>query len=332
VGDPGELQVSLADIEAAARLLAGRIRRTPLLAADGLAPRRGELRLKCENLQVVGAFKARGAMHHLLRLFERDPKLKARGVATYSSGNHGTALAWAARELGAAATVFVPEDIPAGKRSAIERFGGRVVPAGRTSRDRREACEAAREREGFSIVPPFDDPWIVAGQGTCGLELVEQVPDVKRVLVPVGGGGLIAGIAVAVRSKRPDVEIVGVEPVAAASMQAALHAHRPVEIAAGETIADGLKPVQVGALNHAIAARLVSRVVTVDDAAIRQAMRLLLERCKLVVEPSGAATVAAWLAHDDVAAGGATVAVLSGGNVDFERLVRLLSERPTCPA
>jgi threonine dehydratase len=301
------------------------------VTAASLSRPGAQLRLKCENLQKVGAFKARGALNHLLRLFEVDPAAASRGVATYSSGNHGAALAWAARELGTRATIFVPEDIPAGKRAAIEGYGGRVIVAGRTSRDRMLACEAAREREGFAIVPPFDDPWIVAGQATCGLEILEQAPDVTRVLVPIGGGGLIAGVALAVKSKRPDVEVIGVEPVAAASMAAALKAGKPVEIEVGETIADGLKPVQAGAINHALAARFVDRVVTVDDESIRRAMRLLLERAKLVVEPSGAATVAAWLQESDehdtrsIAAGGVTVAVLSGGNVDVERLVRLLS-------
>jgi threonine dehydratase len=319
------VDVTLADVEAAATRLAGRIHRTPLVTARSLSRRGAELRLKCENLQKVGAFKARGALNHLLRLFEREPAAAARGVATYSSGNHGAALAWSARELGSRATIFVPEDIPAGKRAAIEGYGGKVVVAGRTSRDRQVACEAAREREGFAIVPPFDDEWIVAGQGTCGLEILEQAPDVKRVLAPIGGGGLVSGVALAIKSKRPDVEVIGVEPVAAASMGAARKAGRPVEIQVGETVADGLKPVQVGALTYAIAARHVDRLVTVDDAAIVRAMRLLLERCKLVVEPSGAATVAAWLALDDAAAGGVTVAVLSGGNVDVGRLIALFS-------
>lgn len=313
--------LSLADIVAARARLVGRVNVTPLMTAHSLSRPGCELRLKCENLQKVGAFKARGALNHLLQL---PVARRARGVLTYSSGNHGAALAWAARELGVAATIFVPEDIPAGKRAAIVAYGGCVVVAGRTSRDRKQACERAAGESGGAIVPPFDDPWIVAGQGTCGIELLEQAKDVKRVLVPVGGGGLLAGVALAVRSLRPDVEVIGVEPLAAASMQAALAAGAPVEIAVGETIADGLKPVQVGALNHALAARLVTRIVTVDDRAIRAAMRLLLERCKLVVEPSGAATVAAWLALDDVAAGGVTVAVLSGGNVDVERLLQLL--------
>jgi len=322
-GAPGSAAaaVTLADVEAARARLAGRIHVTPLMTARSLSKPGRELLLKCENLQKVGAFKARGAMNHLLHLAKEQLGC---GVATYSSGNHGAALAWAARELGVPSTIFVPEDIPHGKRAAIEGYGGRVVVAGRTSRDRKEACEKEAAHTGCAIVPPFDDPWIVAGQGTCGLELLEQAPNVARVLVPVGGGGLLGGVALAVRSKRPEVEVIGVEPEAAASMAAALHAGHPVEIKVGETIADGLKPVQVGALNHSLAARFVTRVMTVKDGQIKQAMRLLLERCKLVVEPSGAATVAAWLALDDAAAGGVTVAVLSGGNVDAARLVKLL--------
>jgi threonine dehydratase len=312
---------TLADIVAARARLHGRVHVTPLLTANSLSRPGARLLLKCENLQKVGAFKARGALNHLLLL---PTERRARGVLTYSSGNHGAALAWAARELGIAATVFVPEDIPAGKRAAIEGYGGAVVAAGRTSRDRKQACEAAAAKGGGAIVPPFDDPWIVAGQGTCGLEIVEQAGDLARVLVPVGGGGLLAGTALAVRSLRPGVEVVGVEPEAAASMQSALASGRPVEISVGETIADGLKPVAVGALNHALAARWVTKIVTVTDDAIRAAMRLLIERMKLVVEPSGAATVAAWLALPESQRAGATVAILSGGNVDAARLARLL--------
>lgn len=326
--DLGGADVSLADIQAAAERLRGRIRRTPMLPARDLADASGTLLLKCENLQETGAFKARGALNHILQL---DAGALSRGVATYSSGNHGAALAWAARQLGAKATVFVPEDIPAGKRAAIEACGGAVVPAGRTSADRRQACEAARAREGFAIVPPFDDPWIIAGQGTCGLEILGQAGDVARVLVPVGGGGLIAGIALAIKTLRSSVEIVGVEPEAAASLGAALAAGRPVEIEVGETIADGLKPVKTGRLNFEIARRCVDRVVTVSDAEIRAAMRCLFERARLVVEPSGAATVAAHRSMSEPAgggraSGGVTVAVLSGGNVDVARLGRLLDQ------
>ncbi len=317
----GVPEPTLADIVAARARLHGRIHVTPLLSARSLSRPGAELRLKCENLQKVGAFKARGALNHLLQL---PPERRRHGVLTYSSGNHGAALAWAARELGVPATIFVPEDIPSGKLAAIEGYGGAVVVAGRTSRERKQACEAAATKGGGAIVPPFDDPWIVAGQGTCGLEIVEQASDVARVLVPVGGGGLLAGTALAIRSLRPAVEVIGVEPAAAASMQAALVAGSPVEIAVGETIADGLKPVQVGALNHALAARRVTRMLTVTDDAIRAAMRLLIERCKLVVEPSGAATVAAWLALPDAERVGASVALLSGGNVDAMRLARLL--------
>ncbi len=313
--------VTQGDIEAARARLSGRIHVTPLVTATSLSRPGAPLLLKCENLQKVGAFKARGALNHLLLL---DPARRSAGVTTYSSGNHGAALAWAARELQVGATIFVPDDIPAGKRAAIEGYGGTVVVAGHTSADRKQACEAAAAQHGFAIVPPFDDPWIVAGQGTCGLELLEQAPQLRRVLVPVGGGGLLGGVALAVRSVRPDVEVIGVEPEAAASMQAALAAGAPTTIAVGETIADGLKPVQVGALNHALAACYVSRVVTVSDAAIRAAMRALLERCKLVVEPSGAATVAAYLSEPADLACGATVALLSGGNVDAARLVALL--------
>lgn len=322
---------TLAEVEAAARRIAGRVHVTPLLPFASARRGGGPVLLKCENLQKVGAFKARGALNHVLQL---SREALARGVTTYSSGNHGAALAWAAAQAGSRATIFVPEDIAAPKRAAIEGYGGKVVVAGRTSHDRRVACEEAAARDRLEIVPPFDDRWIVAGQGTCGLEIVAQAPELRRVLVPVGGGGLLAGVALAVRSLRPDVEVVGVEPRLAASMDAALRAGRPVEIRVGETIADGLKPVEVGALNHALAARHVSRVVTVEEKWIRAALRLLFERAKLVVEPSGAAALAARLFIEELRGApshGATVVVLSGGNVDLARLPALFDGAAPLP-
>ncbi|MEW6742254.1 MAG: threonine/serine dehydratase [Planctomycetota bacterium] len=316
------LPLGLADIERAAKRLGSRVHRTPLLSFRTAGERRGgELYLKCENLQRTGSFKARGALHFVLNL---PGECLGRGVITYSSGNHGAAVAWAASAAGSRATVFVPEDIPASKRAAIEGYGGKVVVAGRTSADRRAAAERAASRDGGTIVPPFDDPHVIAGQGTAGLEITEQAARIDRVLVPVGGGGLIAGVATAIKGRFPAAKVIGVEPEGAPSMQAAFAAGKPTPITLGETVADGLRPIMVGELNYAIARERVDQLLTVADSCILEAIGLLFERARLVVEPSGAVTLAAYLHREEIAADGVTVLVLSGGNVDRARLNALL--------
>lgn len=308
-----------ADIERAAERLRGRVHATPLQSFRSAARHGGELHLKCENLQKTGAFKARGALHYLLCW--QDSKPGERGVCTYSSGNHGAALAWAANQLGIPCKVFVPTTIPASKERAILGYGGQVVHAGTTSLQRREAAEAVADREELHIVPPFDHLWIMAGQGTAGLEIVAQLPEVEEVFVPVGGGGLLAGVATAVRATVPAARIVGVEPEAAASMHAALAAGGPCPIELGATIADGLCPVQAGALCHAVAAEKVDEVVRVSDAELKAALTLLLERAHLWVEPSGAAGLAGYL--QGRRPGRRSVVLLSGGNMDAARLCEL---------
>jgi threonine dehydratase len=305
--------VTLEDVRAAAARLEGVVVRTPLLHSFDLSDELGaEIRLKCESLQRVGAFKARGANNFVLQL---SPGEVSRGVITYSSGNHAQAVALAARIRRTRAVVVMPTTSPRVKREGAERLGAEVVLEGTTSLERKVRAEAIARAEGLVMVPPFDHPWIIAGQGTVGLEIVEDWPDVDTVVIQVGGGGLASGVAAAVRRLRPDARIVGVEPVGAAAMRAALDAGGPVQIARIDTIADGLAPVRAGDLTYRHLRDLADDVVTVDDAAIRDATRFLLLRQKLVVEYSGAAALAAVRAGR-VKIGGRVAVILSGGNLD----------------
>jgi threonine dehydratase len=313
--------VTLEAIRAAARTVAPVAVRTPLLPGDDLAERLGvPVFLKPESLQRVGAFKLRGAYNLVSQLVAEG----ARGVITYSSGNHGQAVAYAARHFGVRAVIVMPETVTAAKRAGVERLGGAVVLAGRTSKDRFEKAMELAAREGLAVVPPFDHPAIIAGQGTVGLEIAEDCPAVGTVVVPTGGGGLAAGVATAVKALVPEARVVTVEPEGAAKLRASVAAGRRVQLERTASIADGLITLSVGALNWAHLSRYVDRAETVSDDAMREAVRFLLDRVKLVVEPSGAATVA-WLrgrAAGELA--GPVVAVLSGGNVEWPGLVELL--------
>lgn len=307
--------VGLDDVRAAARRIEGRVVRTPLLPSPELAEATGaaEVRLKCENLQRAGAFKARGGTNYVALLPDDEV---ARGLITYSSGNHAQAVALAARDRGVRAVVVMPTTAPGVKVEGARRLGAEVVFEGTTSLERKRRAEAIAEAEGLAMVPPFDDPRIIAGQGTVGLEIVEDWPEVDTVLVPIGGGGLAAGVAAAVRRLRPEARIVGVEPEGGASMKAALSAGGPVTLPATRSIADGLLPVRAGDLTWRHLDALADGVVTVDDEAIRDATRFLLHRHRLVVEFSGAATVAALRSGAVDVAGRRVAAVLSGGNLD----------------
>jgi threonine dehydratase len=309
--------VTLADLRAAAATLRGVTVRTPLLPAAELG---AGVWLKPEMLQRGGAFKLRGAYTFLARL---SPEERGRGVIAPSSGNHAQAVALAARLFGVPATVVMPVDVAPAKRAGAERLGARVELAGTTTRDRMERAQAIAAAEGLTLVPPYDDLTILTGQGTAGLEIVEDLPAVETVLVPVGGGGLLAGVAAAVKLLRPETRVIGVEPAAAPKLTRALAAKEPVEIERGRSMADGLLAVRIGAVPFEHHRAFVDEVVTVEDAALRGAMRFLLDRMKLVAEPSGAIAVAA-LREGLVEPRGATVAVLSGGNVEWEDLVRLL--------
>src|SRR5215203_2870232 len=281
--------VTLDDIRSAAARIGGTVRRTPLVDAS-TGPGETALRLKCENMQVAGAFKIRGAANMLAR-FGRNELV--RGVITYSSGNHAQALACAARLLGVPAVVVMPTTAPLVKVSGTRAFGAEVVFAGTTSAERKSEAERLQRARGLVMVPPFDHPWIIAGQGTVGLEILEDCPDVHEVYVPVGGGGLLAGVAAAVKALRPATRVVGVEPSGAAKMSRSLAAGAPVTLDRTASIADGLLPVRPGDLTFAHARALVDEVITVDEDGLADAVRFLAREAKILVEPSGAAGVAA---------------------------------------
>lgn len=313
--------VGLDSVRDAARVLAGVAVRTPLLPAPWLSEAVGqETRLKCESFQPIGAFKLRGAYTMVSRLPAAE---RARGVITYSSGNHAQAVAYAARAYGVPAVIVMPINAPVIKVEGTKRLGAEVIMEGYTSEERRARAEAVRAERGLTMVPPFDHLDIIAGQGTAGLEIVEDWPDVEAILVPIGGGGLISGVAAAVKRLRPDVKVVGVEPTGSAAMRRTLDAGELVTLDSTESIADGLLPVRVGALTFAHARALVDDVVLVDDDAIRDAAARLLVPGKLLVEFSGAATVAALLSG--AWSGAATAAVISGGNIDPSRVPELLA-------
>ena len=281
------------------------------------------LMLKCEMQQPGGAFKIRGATNMLMRLSSDELR---RGVITFSSGNHGQAVALAASKLGAPAVIVMPTTAPAVKVAGVKRWGAEVILEGTTSVDRRKRAEAEAAARGLTMVPPFDHPWIIEGQGTCGLEILEQVPDVDVVVVPMGGGGLVSGVAIAVKQSKPSVKIVGVEPAGAPKMTASLAAGHPVTLDKSGSIADGLIPVRPGDFTFEYVRSLVDEVVTVDDPAIAKAALWLFHEAKLVVEPSGAATVAAVQNATGGILGDKTkkvVAILSGGNVAPETLAGL---------
>ncbi len=315
--------VTLDALRDAARLLDGVAVRTPLLPNEVLSAKLGvPVWVKPEMLQRGGAFKFRGAYTYLAKL---DRARRARGVIAPSSGNHAQAVALAARLFRVPCTVVMPTTVTPAKRAGAERLGARIELAGTTTRDRWDrAVEMARE-EGSTVVPPYDDATIIAGQGTAGLELAEDLPELGTVVVPVGGGGLSAGVATAVKLLHPDVRVVGVEPAGAPKLTRAREAGRPVPIERPASIADGLLAVEVGQLPFAHHERYVDEVVLVDDAALPRAMRHLLDRMKLVAEPSGAITVAALL-EGLVRPVGPTVAVLSGGNVEWPGLRELLAD------
>jgi threonine dehydratase len=314
--------VGKADIERAAGSLQGVIVRTPLLAAPWLADvAAADVRLKCENLQAAGAFKIRGAYTALARL---APAARSRGVIAYSSGNHAQGVALAARIFGVRAVVVMPHTAPAIKVEGAKRLGAEVVLEGTTSTDRQRRAEQIAAEQDLTIIPAFDHPDIIAGQATVGLEILEQWADVECIVVQIGGGGLIAGIAAWVKQVRPDVRVIGVEPRTADAMKQSLRAGMPVTIAPARTIADGLMPVRPGDLTFAHARQYVDDIVLVDDDAILEATRRLLLHGKLVVEFSGAATVAALISGAVDVADARTVAVLSGGNLDPVRALELL--------
>lgn len=295
---------------------------TPVTTATLIGREAGvELFLKCENLQKTGSFKARGALNRLLGL---DPAALARGVVTVSAGNHAQAVAWAAARARVRATVVMPAKASQAKADASAGYGAEVVRHG-TAADAFKRARALAAEQGLVFIHPFDDEEIMAGAGTVGLEILEQAPDVEVIVVPVGGGGLIGGVAAAVKSRRPSVRILGVEPVGAAGMRASLDAGRAVTLDTVDTVADGLAAPMAGTLNYEVVRRCVDDVVLVSDEEIVAALRTLLFRTKLLAEPAGAAAVAAVVSRKfALRAGARVVAVVSGGNVDGDTLKAVL--------
>jgi threonine dehydratase len=314
--------VTLESLRAAARVLDGVAVRTPLVDLPDLGARLGvPVGLKCELFQPIGAFKIRGAYNAVARAAAAG---RIAGVVTQSSGNHGQAVAFAARRFGLRAVVVMPASTPAVKIEGVRRQGGEVVLAGATrSAEQAARAEAIARDEGLVMIPPFDHPDVVAGQGTCGLEILEQQPAVETILVPVSGGGLLAGISVAVAALAPRVRLVGVEPAGAAKLTAALAAGAPTTLDRTDSLADGLLSRAIGTLTFGILRRVVHEAVTVTEDEIAAAVRYLHFHTELRPEPSGAVAVAALLAGR-VAPAGPAVAVVSGGNVDpdlYQRLV-----------
>ena len=315
--------VSLDDLLHAARILAPVAIRTPLLRDDVLSERIGvAVWYKPEMLQRGGAFKFRGAYCFLHSL---TADVRARGVVAPSSGNHGQGVAMAARAFGVPAIVVMPTNVTAAKRSGAERLGARVVLAGTTTQERADKAREICDAEGMTLVHPYDDPAIIAGQGTIGLEIASDIPAVQTVLVPVGGGGLSAGVATAIKLLVPSARVIAVEPVSAPKLYKARQKGAPVRLNSTGGLADGLQATEIGGLPFLHHQAYVDDVVLVDDAPLPAAMRHLLDRIKVVTEPSGAITVAALLTGV-VVPSGVTVAVLSGGNVEWDGMSKILAE------
>jgi threonine dehydratase/serine racemase len=312
--------VGAEDVRAAAERIRPHVHRTPVMTSrriDALAGRR--IFFKCENLQRIGAFKIRGAMNAVMQLTDAEA---ARGVVTHSSGNHAQALALAARTRGIPATIVMPSNAPVVKRRAVEGYGATVVPCEPTLEARETATRAIIDRTGAVLVHPYDDPRVIAGQGTMALELLAETGPLDAVVAPVGGGGMMSGICIATRSEAPGTRLLGAEPAGADDAARSLAAGRLIPQTGPHTIADGLL-TSLGDLTWPILRDHLEGIVTVDDAAITAAMRLVFEAMKLVVEPSGAVGLAAVLdpAFETLAPGARQVGVvLCGGNVDLDRL------------
>lgn len=313
--------VTLSDIESAQKALATIVRRTPMEPSRALtATWGGPVWLKCENLQRAGSFKVRGAYTRISRMSEEE---RVHGVVAASAGNHAQGVALAAGVLGTRATVFMPLSAPLPKIVATRGYGARVETVGLTVDDALAAAEEHAASTGAVLVHPFDHPDVIAGQGTVGLEILDQCPDVRTIVTAVGGGGLISGLAVVAKAHDPSIRVIGVQAAGAAAIPTSLKAGHPVFLESMTTIADGIAVGRPGKVTFAHIDRLVDEVVTVTDEDIARALVMLLERSKLVVEPAGAAAVAALMAGV-VRATPPVVAVISGGNIDPLLLMRLI--------
>jgi threo-3-hydroxy-L-aspartate ammonia-lyase len=310
-------------IEAAAARLRGHVHHTPLLTSTTLNHEVGaEVFVKCENFQRTGAFKFRGAFNAIARL---PVQQRSRGVVTFSSGNHGQAVSLAAKEFGVRATIVMPEDAPASKMAAVIHYGGEIVTYDRYTDDRVMIAEQLALNAAMTLIPPYEHPDVIAGQGTVGLELLAEVGSLDAVLAPLGGGGLIAGMATFVTAAAPGIKVLGVEPLASSDHAQSIAADRRVQVPVPGTIADGLAVAIPGELTFEINRRLLEEVAVVTDQEIVAAMRFLFDRMKLVVEPSGAAAIAALLSGRLSLTGSRVGVVISGGNVDTQRFTELLN-------
>ena len=307
----------LAEVRAAAGRLRGYIHPTPLLASHSISERCGvEVRLKCENLQRAGSFKIRGAMNALLQL---SPEERKRGVVAFSSGNHAQGVALAAKILGIPATIVMPENSVVTKVEATKAYGAGVVTAGVTAATRDTIAREIADKNGASVIPPFDDERIIAGAGTVGLEIVEEWPDVTTIITPLGGGGLLSGTALASTSVKPDIDVFGVEPAAGNDGEQSFRSGRIVTIDPPKTIADGARTLAIGERNFAIIRERVKDVVSVDDDVLLDTTKWAMYRTKLVIEPTGALGLAAMIAGK-IKPRGPVAVVISGGNLDFSLL------------
>ncbi|GAA4602437.1 pyridoxal-phosphate dependent enzyme [Actinoallomurus liliacearum] len=313
--------VTLEDVRSAAARIEGVAHRTPVLRSRTLDALVGaEVFLKCENLQRIGAFKFRGAYNAASRL---TPERLAKGIAAYSSGNHAQAVALAARELGTTAVILMPEDTPKSKMDATAGYGAEIVTYDRYTGDRVAIGEALAADRGLALIPPYEHPHVIAGQGTAALELIEEVGELDALVVPVGGGGLIAGSATAAKGLTPAIRVIGVEPEEGDDTKRSLEAGRRVSIPVPRTIADGQAADIPGELTFSINRRLVDEIALVTDDQIREAMRLAFERMKIVIEPSGATPLAALLAGRIAPIPPRVGVIVSGGNISARRFAEL---------
>ncbi|RXT13726.1 threonine/serine dehydratase [Ammoniphilus sp. CFH 90114] len=312
--------ISLKNIQLARTNISDTVAQTPLLSSATLSEQYGnQLFLKAEHLQKTGSFKIRGAANKVLN----EANNGAKHVVAASSGNHGQAVAYIARQLGIQSTIVVPVDAALCKQEAIQAYNGKIELCGTTSPERLARAEEISQTEEAVFIPPYDDPAIMAGQGTIGLEILEQLPDVDVVYVPVGGGGLISGIATAIKESNPHIQVIGVEPALANDTFMSIQEGKRVSIGASKTIADGLRTSTPGELTFPVVQRYVDDIVLVTEDQIKHAFSTVLSRMKQVIEPSAAAAVAAALAHK--AEGKRIVAVVSGGNVDLDQIPNLLT-------
>jgi threonine dehydratase len=311
--------VGVDDVRAAAGRIRPFIHRTPLLANRSISERVGfEVRIKCENLQRAGSFKIRGAMNALLQLSDEQ---RRRGVVAFSSGNHAQGVALASKLLGTRATIVMPEGSVASKVEATKAYGAEVVTSGVTAATRDTVAREVAEKTGASVIPPFDDDRIIAGQGTVGLEILEEWPQVETIIVPLGGGGLLSGVAIAATSLKPTIAVFGVEPRAGNDGEQSFKTGRIVTIDPPKTIADGARTLAIGARNFAIIRERVRDVVSVEDDALLDAVKFAMYRTKLVIEPTGALGIAALLTGT-IKPTGPVAVVVSGGNLDFSLLCK----------